>query len=113
MMVPGLPQWPGVKTLPSNMGSVGSILGQGTKIPHVVECGLTLKKKNIAVGLQSQLLTAGVAATIKRPGPAHSPVTPSAFGLSAQQYRGASCDCDVLSLHTFSSGQKNPQVHLF
>ena len=44
-MVPGLPQWPGVKTLPSNMGSVGSILGQGTKIPHVVECGLTLKKK--------------------------------------------------------------------
>lgn len=78
MMVPGLPQW--AKTLPPNAGSVGSILGQGTKVPHAVECGLTLKKKKIAASLQSQLLTAGVAATIKRPGPAHSPVTPVPLG---------------------------------
>ena len=42
-----------------------------------------LKKKKIAASLQSQLLTAGVAATIKRPGPAHSPVIPGAFGFSA------------------------------
>ena len=38
------------------------------------------KKKKIAASLQSQLLTAGVAATIKRPGPAHSPVTPVPLG---------------------------------
>ena len=72
-----------VKTLPSSAGSVGSILGRGTKVLHVVECGLTFKKKKIAANLQSQLLTAGVAATIKRPGPAHSPVIPGAFGFSA------------------------------
>ena len=39
------PSGPVVKSLPPNAGSVGSILGQGTKVPHAVEYGLTLKKK--------------------------------------------------------------------
>ena len=35
----------GVKTLPSNAEGSGSILGQGTKIPHAVGCGQKLKTK--------------------------------------------------------------------
>ena len=31
--------WAVVKTLPSNTGSVGSIPGQETKIPHATYCG--------------------------------------------------------------------------
>ena len=41
------PSGPVVKTLPSSAGSVGSILGRGTKVLHVVECGLTFKKKRL------------------------------------------------------------------
>ena len=37
------PGGPVVKTLPSNAGGVGAIPGQGTKIPHAVECS---KKTN-------------------------------------------------------------------
>ena len=38
-----------VKTLPSNAGGVGSIPGQGTKIPlaHLPRCGQKLKKKEL------------------------------------------------------------------
>ena len=32
----GLP-WPGAKNLPSNAGTVGSVPGWGTKIPHAAE----------------------------------------------------------------------------
>ena len=35
----------GVKTLPSNAEGSGSILGQGTKVPHAVGCGQILKTK--------------------------------------------------------------------
>ena len=38
------PSGPVFKTLPSNAGGMGSIPGQGTKIPHAVGCGKTLKK---------------------------------------------------------------------
>ena len=38
------PGSPVVKTLPSNAGGVGSIPGQGTKIPHAMGCGQKLKK---------------------------------------------------------------------
>ena len=38
------PRGPVVKTRPSNAGGVGSIPGQGTKIPHDVGCDQKLKK---------------------------------------------------------------------
>ena len=96
--------------MPPNAGSVGSILGQGTRVPHAVEYCLTLKKKKkIAASLQSQLLTAGVAATIKRPGPAHSPVTPVPLGFqhsSTEELAGT-----VMLFHFTLSVQvrKNPR----
>ena len=44
------PGGPVVKTPPSNAGGVGSIPGQGTKVPHAAGCGqksLKKKKKNL------------------------------------------------------------------
>ena len=38
---PGSPE--AVKTLPPNAGAMGSIPGQGTKVPHAVGCGQKLK----------------------------------------------------------------------
>ena len=44
-----------VKTLPSNAGAVGSIPGQGTKIPHAMLCDQ--KIKNIIDTLIYNLIT--------------------------------------------------------
>ena len=45
-------QWLGL--CPSNAGSVGSIPGQGTKIPHVLWCSQKMKKKK---KIRAQMLT--------------------------------------------------------
>jgi len=37
------------KTSPSSAGGVGSIPGQGTKIPHASQCGQKKKKKKPAL----------------------------------------------------------------
>ena len=34
-----------IKTLPSNTRDMGSILGQGTKIPYATRCDQNIKKK--------------------------------------------------------------------
>ena len=43
----GLSVGPVVKTPPSNAGGMGSIPGQGTKIPHALRCGQKSKIKDI------------------------------------------------------------------
>ena len=41
------PGSPMVKTLPSTPGGMGSIPGQGTKVPSAMGCGQKLKKKKL------------------------------------------------------------------